>query len=69
MVNWSMTKFGTPIGAAPKSATVTVGFVLVGVPSGLRSSGGSIGSSGSLPSSSGLGSSALPPPLPPPPFP
>ena len=61
-MNWSMTKFGTPIGAAPKSAMVTVGFVLVGEPSGLRSSGGSIGSFGSLPSSSGLGSSACPRP-------
>ena len=41
-----MTKLGTPIGAAPKSATVSVGLVSVGVPSGLRSAGSSIGSSG-----------------------
>ena len=38
-----MTKLGTPIGAAPKSAIVTVGLVSVGVPSGFRSASGSAG--------------------------
>ncbi len=34
-----MMKFGTPIGAAPKSAIETDGLAFVGVPSGLRISG------------------------------
>ena len=38
-----MTKLGTPIGAAPKSAIVTLGLVSVGEPSGLRSASGFIG--------------------------
>ena len=38
-----MTKFGTPIGAAPKSAMVRLGLVSVGVPSGRRSAGSVIG--------------------------
>ena len=32
MSNWLMTKFGTPIGAGPKEATVVVGLAPVGVP-------------------------------------
>ncbi len=32
IVNWSIRKLGTPIGAGPKSATVTVGLALVGTP-------------------------------------
>src|SRR4051794_29162326 len=34
-----MTKFGTPIGAGPKLATVRPGFVLAGEPSGFRRAG------------------------------
>src|SRR5687768_14571869 len=44
-------KLGTPIGVAPKSATLRLGLLLVGVPSGLRRGGSS---------------KAVPPPLPPP---
>ncbi len=74
-------KFGTPIGAGPKSATVRVGLVSVGEPSGLRSVGFSIGSSGLSPPLPPLSppswplpplSEPLPPPvepLPPPPPP
>ena len=53
-----MTKFGTPIGAGPKSATVSPGFVAAGAPLASRSAGGatSPGAVGacSTPSSSAL---------------
>ena len=37
--NFSMKKFGTPIGAGPGIATDSVGFVVVGTPCGVRSGG------------------------------
>jgi hypothetical protein len=36
MVKRSMMKFGIPTGAGPKSATLRVGFAMVGTPSGWR---------------------------------
>src|SRR5215218_1680342 len=74
-----MTKFGTPIGAGPKSAIVTAGLVSVGTPSGRRSASGSVGRRWPEPSSSsppwrrspapGLVDSTVPAPVPRPPEP